>query len=427
MMKLKLKLTPPAVGLSGFETPLSEEEAAVQAGVHRFAKEVMRPLGAKLDKMSAEEVIAPGSPYYSVFSEYAKLGLDPAMLAELPPDMAIRMESLIGEEIGWGDAGLAVTLVVAGFPVQMAAVMGNQELVDLCTGKIGCWMITHPDKGSDVQVFDMAREWTPGEQGNKGNMWGRLQGEEIVINGQCSAWVSNGTVAQVALGYIGAEYDDGFFDKDGRPHGMSVIIPLDLPGVSKGKPLDKIGQRSLPQGEIYFDNVRVPKRFAVALKDDYYGNMASAWSFAGTHMSQVFTGVARAGFELALQYCHERRQGGKRLVDHQLTRYRLGDMLRRVELWRSLARRSLAYARLSPLTHPYVTASAKVTVTQEAMKVVDEAFQLFGGAGTSREYPIERLFRDARAALIEDGENYVLTMRLGLLAQQLYAEGWSQN
>jgi acyl-CoA dehydrogenase len=427
MMKLKSKLTLPAVGLSGFETPLSEEESAVQSGLHRFAKDVLRPLGAELDKMSAEEVIAPGSPYYSVFAEYAKLGLDPAMLAELPPDIAVRMESLIGEELGWGDAGLAVTLVVAGFPVQMAAIVGNQELVGLCTGKIGCWMITHPDKGSDVQIFDMAREWPPGEPGNKGNVWGRIQGDEIVINGQCSAWVSNGAVAQVALGYIGAEYEDGCFDKDGRPHGMAVIIPLDLPGVSKGKPLDKIGQRSLPQGEIYFDNVRVPKRFAVALKDEYYGNMASAWSFAGTHMSQLFTGVARAGFELALQYCHERKQGGKRLIDHQLTRYRLGDMLRRVEICRSVARRSLAYARLSPQTHPYVTASAKVTVTQEAMKVVDEALQLFGGSGTSREYPIERLYRDARAALIEDGENYVLTMRLGLLAQQLYAEGWSQN
>jgi acyl-CoA dehydrogenase len=427
MIKLKSQLTLPAAGLSGFEPPLSEEEAAVQAGVHRFARDVLRPLGAALDKMSAAEVIAPGSPYYSVFAEYAKLGLDPAMLEELPPDVAIRMESLIGEEIGWGDPGLAVTLIVAGFPVQMAAIIGNQELVDLCTGKIGCWMITHPDKGSDVQIFDMAREWTPGQQGNKGNMWGRLQGDEIVINGQCSAWVSNGAVAQVALGYISAEYEDGFFDKDGRPHGMSVIIPLDLPGVSKGKPLDKIGQRSLPQGEIFFDNVRVPKRFAVALKDEYYGNMASAWSFAGTHMSQAFTGVARAGFEMALQFCHERKQGGKKLIDHQLTRYRLGDMLRRVEICRSVARRSLAYARLSPLTHPYVTAAAKVTVTQEAMKVVDEAFQLFGGSGTSREYPIEKLFRDARAALIEDGENYVLTMRLGLLAQQLYAEGWSQN
>jgi alkylation response protein AidB-like acyl-CoA dehydrogenase len=234
-------------------------------------------------------------------------------------------------------------------------------------------------------------------------------------------------VAQVALGYIGAEYDGGFFDSDGRPHGMCVIIPLDLPGVSKGKPLDKIGQRSLPQGEIYFDNVKIPKRFALALKDDYYGSMASAWSYAGTVMAQTFTGVARAAFEMALQYCHERKQGGKLLIDHQLTRYRLGDMLRRVELCRSVARRSLVFARTSPLTHPYVTAAGKVTVTQEAMKVVDEAFQLFGGAGTSREYPIERLFRDTRAALIEDGENYVLTMRLGLLAQQLYAEGWSQN
>jgi len=427
MIKLKSELTLPAVGLSGFEPPLSEEEAAVQGGVHRFARDVLRPLGAELDKMSAEEVVAPGSPYYGVFAEYAKLELDPTTLAELPSDMAIRIESMIGEELGWGDSGLGVSLGVAAFPAQMAAAIGNQELVDLCTGRIGCWMITHPDKGSDVQVFDMAREWTPGQQGNRGNMWGRLQGEEIVINGQCSAWVSNGAVAQVALGYIGAEYDDGFFDKDGRSHGMAVVIPLDMPGVSKGKPLDKIGQRSLPQGEIYFDNVRVPKRFAVALRDDYYGNMASAWSFAGTHMAQLFTGVARAAFELALQYCHERKQGGKLLIDHQLTRYRLGDMLRRVEICHSVARRSLAYARLSPQTHPYVTASAKVTVTQEAMKVVDEAFQLFGGFGTSREYPIEKLFRDARAALIEDGENYVLTMRLGLLAQQLYAEGWTQN
>ena len=427
MMRLKSKVTLPAVGLSGFETPLSEEESAVQAGLHRFARDVLRPLGAELDKMTAEEVVAAGSPYYGMFAEYAKLGLDPATLTELPPEIAIRMESLIGEELGWGDAGLGVSLAVASFPMLMAAAAGRQELVDLCAGKIGCWMITHPDKGSDVQVLDMAREWIPGQQGNKGNMWGRIQGDEIVINGQCSAWVSNGAVAQVALGYLGAEYEDGFFDEDGRSHGMSVIIPLDLPGVSKGRPLDKIGQRSLPQGEIYFDDVRIPKRFAVALRDDYYGNMASAWSFAGTNMAQVFTGVARAGFEMALQYCHERRQGGKALIDHQLTRYRLGDMLRRVELCRSVARRSLSYARLSPATHPYVTAAGKVTVTQEAMKVVDEAFQLFGGAGTSRAYPIEKLFRDARAAMIEDGENYVLTMRLGLLAQQLYAEGWSHD
>ena len=341
--------------------------------------------------------------------------------------MAVRVESIIGEEMGWGDAGLGISLAAATFPMEMARAVGSKELVDLCTGKIGCWMITHPDKGSDVTVYDIKKDWPPGAPGNKGNMLAKVGADEIVINGQCSAWVSNGPVAQVALGYLSADYGDGYFDADGRPYGAAVIIPLDLPGVSKGKPLDKFGQRALPQGEIYFDNVKVPKRFAVALKDEYYGNHTSAWSFAGTVMSQTFTGVARAAFEMALQYCHERKQGGAMLIDHQLTRYRLGDMMRRVELCRAVARRSLAYARMTPRGHAYATASGKVTVTEEALKVVTEALQLFGGNGTSREYPLEKLLRDARTALIEDGENYVLTMRLGFLAQQLYAEGWTQN
>jgi acyl-CoA dehydrogenase len=427
MLTLKSELTLPAAGLTGFEVPLSDEERAIQDAVHQFAKNVLRPIGRELDRMSAEDACAPGSPYWAVFQEAAKMGLDPSFFSQFEPDVAIRLESIIGEEMGWGDAGLAVSIAAAGFPLQMAMAAGHQELVELCAGKIGCWMITHPDKGSDVQVFDMKREWPHAQPGNKGNVTAKVGKDELVINGQCSAWVSNGAVAQVALAYIGADYGNGFFAADGRPHGVAVIIPLDLPGVSRGKPLDKIGQRALPQGEVYFDNVKVPIRFAVGLENEYYGNMGSAWSYAGTHMSQVFTGVARSAFDLALAYCHERKQGGQLLIDHQLTRYRLGDMMRRVELCRSVARRSLAFARLSPRTHPYATASAKVTVTEECMKVTTEALQLFGGAGTSREFPVEKLFRDARAALIEDGENYVLTMRLGLLCQQLYAEGWSQH
>jgi alkylation response protein AidB-like acyl-CoA dehydrogenase len=362
-----------------------------------------------------------------VFTEAAKLGLDSDLLTQLPPDMAVRVESLVGEEMGWGDSGLAVSLTVTAFPSEMAKTVGNQELIDLCAGKIGCWMITHPDKGSDVGAFNLKREWPQGQQGNKGNMFAKVGTDEIVINGQCSAWVSNGAVAQVALAYMTADYGDGFYAADGRPHGISMIVPLDLPGVSKGKPLEKIGQRALPQGEVYFDNVRIPKRFAIALQDEYYGNVASAWSYAGTHMGQVFTGVARAAFELALDYCNQRKQGGQLLMDHQLTRYRIGDMLRRVELCRAVARRSLAYARLTPQGHPWATASGKVTVTEEAMKVVSEALQMFGGNGLTREYPMEKLFRDARAALIEDGDSYMLTTRLGMLAQELYENGWTRN
>lgn len=425
-MELKTELGLPAVGLTGFEPPLTELEVSVQDTVHRFARDVLRPVGRELDRMSAEDVIAPGSPLYDVLAEAAQLGMDPSFFAELEPDVAVRLESIVGEELGWGDPGLAISMSVANFPLMMAQAAGNEELIDLCTGKIGCWLVTQPDRGSDV-TYMHSGDWPAGTPGNKGNVTAVVSGDEIVINGQCSAWVSNGAIAQVALCYIAADYGDGHIREDGLANGLVAIVPLDLPGVSKGAPLDKIGQRPLPQGEIFFDNVKIPRRFAVAEQDAYYGNISSAWSHGGTIMCQAFTGVARAAFELALAYAHERKQGGKKLIEHQLTQYRLGDMARRVELARAAARRSLAYARTSPQTHAYVTAQGKVSVTEQAMKVVHEAFQMFGGNGTSREYPIEKLFRDTRSALIEDGENYVLSMRLGGLLSKLYEKGWTQN
>ena len=425
-MELKTELTLPAVGLTGFEPPLTEVEVSVQETVHRFARDVLRPIGRELDRMSPEDAIAPDSPYYTVLAKAAELGMDPSFFEELEPEVAVRLESIVGEELGWGDPGLAVSMSVAGFPMMMAQAAGNQELIDLCTGKIGCWMLTQPDRGSDVGTM-YADEWPAGAPGNKGNLTAVVSGDEIVINGQCAAWVSNGAVAQVALLYIAADYGNGYLRDDQIPNGLAAIVPLDLPGVSRGAPLDKAGQRPLPQGEVYFDNVRIPRRFAIAEQDGYYGNLSSAWSYGGTLMCQVFTGVARSAFELALAYAHERKQGGVKLIEHQLTRYRLGEMGRRVEMARAMARRSLAYARTSPQTHAYVTAQGKVNVTEQAMKVVRESFQMFGGNATSREYPIEKIFRDTCSALIEDGENYVLSLRMGGLLSQLYETGWTQN
>ncbi|SPA41159.1 Acyl-CoA dehydrogenase [Cupriavidus taiwanensis] len=429
MIRLNKTAALPAVGLTGFETPLSEEENAIQQTVHRFARDVLRPVGKELDRMTPEEVIAPGSPYWAAMMESAKLGLDPQLIAQFPPEVAVRIESLIGEELGWGDAGLAVSLGAATMPLTMAQSLGNQELVEMCAGKIGCWMNTQPDRGSDAAIL-YREELSAGGKQPVGNVTAKVGADEIIINGQSSAWVSNGSVAQVALAYMAADYGDGFHgtgEQGGFTNGIGLILPLDLPGISRGKPLDKIGQRSLPQGEIYFDNVRVPKRFAIALQEDYLGNLASTWSFAGTHMCQVFVGVARAAFELALAYCHERKQGGALLMDHQMTHLRVGEMLRRLEMARAIARRSLAFARLSPQSHPYATAQAKVSVTEEAMKITHEAFQLFGANGTTREFPIEKLFRDVRSALIEDGENYVLASRLGVLAGRLYQNGWAHE
>jgi alkylation response protein AidB-like acyl-CoA dehydrogenase len=429
MIRLRKSVELPLAGMSGFETPLTEEESAIQNTVHRFARDVLRPIGRELDRMKPEDVIAVGSPYWTAVAESAKLGLDPELIAQFPPEVAVRIESIIGEELGWGDPGLAISIGVAMMPMMMAQSVGSQELIDMCTNKIGCWLNTQPDRGTDAAILNREELGANGKQ-PLGNITAKVGADEIIINGQYSSWVSNGPVAQVGLAYMAADYGDGFYgtgERSGITNGIGMIIPLDLPGISRGKPLDKIGQRALPQGEIFFDNVRIPKRFAIALKDDYLGNLASAWSHAGTLMAQVFVGAARSAFELALAYCHERKQGGALLIEHQMTHLRLGEMLRRLEMARGIARRNLAYARISPQGHPYVTAMGKVCVTEEAMKITHEAFQLFGGNGTTREYPIEKIFRDVRSALIEDGENYMLSVRLGLLAGKLYQNGWTKE
>jgi alkylation response protein AidB-like acyl-CoA dehydrogenase len=260
-------------------------------------------------------------------------------------------------------------------------------------------------------------------QGNKGNLTAKISGGDIVINGQSSAWVSNGPVAQVAILSIVADYGDGYFDSEGHPHGVEVVVPLDLPGVTHGKPLEKLGKRALPQGELFFDDVKVPVRYAVSLGDDYWHGHASTWSTAGVAMGELMTGLARAALEYALEYVHERRQGGALLAEHQMVQSRLGAMARKVETMRALARRAAEYTALSPAKHPYYTGGTKVTCTDLAFEVADEALQLFGGNGLTREYPMEKLFRDARAARIEDGENHLLNMKFGYLNTQLYKGG----
>ncbi|MEX3816208.1 acyl-CoA dehydrogenase family protein [Paraburkholderia sp. BR13439] len=410
----------PYVELTGFEV-LSEEERNIQQAMHKFAQDVMRPTAIAIDKLSAEDAIAPGSPYWDFIKTAASAGISFDTDADdVPPQALARLQAIVIEEFGWGDVGLTVSLAAAAFPNMIAKRAANQELIDLTANKLGCWIATQPDRGSDGTMLYPGERHATAPQGNKGNLTAKVSGGDIVINGQSSAWVSNGSVAQVAILTIVADYGNGFFDEEGHPHGIEVIVPLDLPGVSRGKPLEKLGQRALPQGEIYFDNVKVPLRYAVSSREQYWRGHANTWSTAGVGMGQMATGMARAAFEVALAYVHERRQGGALLSDHQMVQYRLGAMARKVETIRAVARRATEYTLLSPAKHPYFTGASKVTCTDLAFEVVDEALQLFGGYGLTREYPLEKLFRDARAARIEDGENHLLNMKFGYLNSLLY-------
>ena len=130
-------------------------------------------------------------------------------------------------------------------------------------------------------------------------------------------------------------------------------------------------------------------------------------------MSASSTGVARAAFEYALAYVHERKQGGVELIKHQLVRHRIFKMFERVETARAISRRATNYFGNAEEPDMAIAMTAKVYCTQAAIDVTNEAIQMFGGNGLTKEYPLEKLMRDARATLIEDGNNEILARHGG--------------
>ncbi len=384
---------------------LTETERAAVETAHRFARDVMRPAGEKLDRLPAAEVIARDSILWDVFRKHRELGLGILEADDdLTPADSARVRCLIGEELGWGDAGLAISLGVSGFPSMMARMSGNQALIErFPVGTLGCWAITEPGHGSDLINFDGTLSH-PGGQDEKPNCLARLDGNQFVITGQKSAWVSNGTIAEAAA--LFCQVDMG----DGRLGGGVFVVPLGEGGVTRGKPTEKIGQRALNQGEIFFDGLKVPADYMVTPPAAYRAVADRVLCLANGGMGTTFVGCARAAFELATDYAKSRVQGGVAIFQHQSMKSRLFKMYQKIEAARALNHRvqRINAARATPLLE--LAIASKVTSTQAAFEVASEALQVFGGAGISRDCPIEKIFRDARISMIEDGCNEVLGM-----------------
>jgi acyl-CoA dehydrogenase len=400
----------PQLGLSGLEPTLSDEEKALQQAANRFALQVMRPYAAKLDAMHPDEVVAPGSPLFEYLEKFMGSGLfNLDTLASLQPAQMSRLLPILLEELGYGDVGLTVLAIALSFPAFAAKLSGDPELIERFGALPGCWIATQPDRGSDV--LDMTgREIVHGSRQDSGNLTARLDGDHVVIDGHTSEWISGGPIAQCALAYLQCDYGQGMHRPDGSMRLIGVLIPFDLPGVSRGKVLDKLGQRALPHCAIRFDNVRVPKKYVVAGENAAELSFYGALTFANMEIGCTLGGLARAAFEHALKYVHERRQGGGALIDHQSVRLRIFDVWRKLEACRAMARRVVDYNYGANGPHFMASLTSKTFVTQTAFEVADAAVQLMGANGLSRDYPVEKLLRDARAALIEDGENNILSL-----------------
>ncbi len=393
--------------LVDIESNLSDTERELRDSVHKFASEVMRPAGQALDKLhDPADVIAQGSALWPVFERHRELGLDLFDSEEmgLSPIEKARVRAMVAEEMGWGDSGLAISLGVASFHKMFARLSGRPALVErFCapdSRDIGCWAVTEPDHGSDTLAVS---EPSFNDPKLRANCIARKDGKHWIIKGQKAAWVSNGSIATVASLFCTIDPSHGF------EGGAICIVPLDLPGVSRGKPLDKLGQRALNQGEIFFDDVRIPEEYAVIGAPLYKGALEMVLALANASMGTIFVGLGRAALEHAIAYAKERIQGGRPIFEHQSVKARLFKIFSQVEAARALARRVYIYNSTHPPLVHYSIAS-KTFCTNTAFEAASAALQIYGGNGLSREYPIEKLVRDARASMIEDGCNDLLSL-----------------
>ncbi len=386
---------------------LSEEDEAVRDTAHKFAKEVLRPAGVELDQLrDPADVIAPDSIIWGVFEQYRKLGLNNLMTdEEMDPAARGRLLAIVNEELAWGDVGLGISRGLSGLAEPWIKQTGDPELIErFCNPDkltLGCWAIAEPNHGSDTLAMS---EPSFNDPKIKADCTARQDGDDYVINGQKAAWVSNGSIADVAILFCTLDPSQGF------KGGGIFVVPTDKPGVTRPKPLDKLGQRSLNQGELFFDDVRVPASH-LALGPDFYSiGLETMLAHGNSGMAQLFVGVARSAYEMALEYTKQRVQGGVPIFEHRSVRSRLFKMFTKVEAARALTRRVAVHSAVSPMASLHHCIAAKTLVTNTAFEVATDALQLFGGNGLSREYPIEKIFRDARASQIEDGCNEMLAI-----------------
>ena len=397
---------------------LSEEDELLKSEVHRFVEEVVRPASVKLDKMAPEERVKPSSPYFKVLKEMKKLGYHKLHISPNlgGPSLTHLQRYIIMEELGWGSLGLATAIGVDSIPFSSAALIGSEKLMELVSAWMndtecnfhGCWGVTEPEHGSDYLMIIRDEDYL---KFGKGNVKAKKEGGEWVISGQKSAWVSAAPVATHCGLHVQLEEGKSLAE------GLFCIVPLDAEGVSRGKPVDMLGMRDCPQGELFFNDVRIPEDYAAVPPGAFYGIFADQLlCLTSCAMGAFSVGLARAAFEEALRYARQRVQGGAPLVKHKNIKLSLYRMFEKVESARYYVRKAMEYTHRKIFEKGTFDASprharmAQVYAKRIAYEVADEALQVFGAYGLSKEMIIEKLFRDARALQIEDGTIEVLSL-----------------
>jgi alkylation response protein AidB-like acyl-CoA dehydrogenase len=382
---------------------LTNDHVELRDWVHRFAADVIRPAAPEWDER--EEFPWP------VLEEAAKIGLysldffatqsfDPTGLG-IPVTM---------EELFWGDAGIGLSIVGTALAAAGLVANGTEEQVaewapqmfgepgDL---KIAAFCSSEPDAGSDVGAMRTRATYDEAT-------------DEWVLNGT-KTWATNGGLANVHV-------VTAVVDPELRTRGQaSFVVPPGTNGLSQGQKFAKHGIRASHTAEVVLDQARVPgscllggkerldERLARAREGGRAGANASMATFERTRpaVGAQAIGIARAAYEVALDYAKTREQFGRPIIENQAIAFTLADMATSIEASRLLVWRAAWMASQGKSFDQAEGSMSKLFAGETAVRVTERAMQILGGNGFTREYPVERMARDAKIYTIFEGTSEI--------------------
>lgn len=400
----------------GFDLPQEIEDARSLA--REFAAKELRPAESALDRIEDPEAAYTDPEMKAILARLYEMGFHKLTLPEAAGGLGLPglAGSVVLEELAVGGPGLASHMLVApiaAYMIEMFQLGGRhprykeylEAYVSDTTGThSSCWAITEAQVGSDIFTFGAgdvhfhtkAAHKESEDAGSAPTTAVRESGGWR-IDGAKSAFVSNGYLADFILLMAAV-------DADSDMAGTGVfLIPADLEGVSRGRPLDKVGLRALNQSEIFFDSVWVPDEMLIVPAGPMYRTILEFIVTSGnTSVGLLAVGVARAAYEAALAHAKERQQAGSAIFDHQLVRMKLFDAFRSIEAARLLLWKS-AWCVSENRPDVRLAMAARTVASEMATRVTNDMVQIFGGYGISREYPVEKCYRDAKPLCIMDG------------------------
>ncbi len=380
--------------------PLTEEQREIQRVARDFAAAEITPYTKQWDRDSYFEP--------TLVKKLGDLGFLGMLTAEEYDGLALDTVTYLValEEIAAADASVAVMMSVHNsLPTQMLAAFGSEDqkqrfLKPMARGELlGAFALSEPEAGSDAASLTT-------QAVQDGDGW--------ILNGTKS-WVTSGPYAGVILLQARTDSPD---NRNGSKGIGAFIVTPDLPGFHIGKKEDKMGLRASPTVQLLLDNMRVPA--ANVLGDPSLGFIYAMKSLNAGRLGigAQALGIARAAFDAAVAYASERRQFQQPIKDFEAIQFKLANMATRISAARALLHAAARAKDANASSAKQAASMAKLFASETAMWVTTEAIQVFGGYGYVKDYPVEKLFRDAKVTEIYEGTSEIQRI---VIARELYA------